>query len=727
MTPKGKNTGKGKRDLVGPLLTGIYMLFLFLGVAIFVKTVIIQVKPLVKPEYEKFFRPKEVTRDIIPTRGRILTCDGRPLAITVPYYDIYMDCTVRKQEFINRDEKELERYLVRKAKAEKNGRSFTDTLKRDGAKAEALWQRNADTLSHELAALFGNRTADEYLKLILKGREGWTKADGSWAGETNLLIMKNVDLQTVNTLKTFHLFRDGSFKGGYKEEKHDERIYPYDTLARRTIGTMRANSQRGLEFSFDQFLHGKDGYEELRISEHGKYVHDYAKKWRAAEDGLDVRTTLNIDFQGIADRALRRQIDQDPLIRGGIAVILEVETGAVRAMVNLVRDTIPGSPLRERDNLVLRQRGEQGSVMKTVTLTSLVEDGLVRLDQRIETNGGRIPGNPHIPVDDHVRGMRDISVIHGLEISSNYVYARLAQMYYGSNPQRYYDHIFAYGLGTTFDFDIEGLAKPEVHTPGSKYYNGSTLLTNAYGYGISITPLHLAMFYNAIANKGRMMKPYLVEDLEKDGKVVRKFGPAFMNNICSEATADTVTRALRAVVTSGTGASHLAKAKLHIAGKTGTARAVLMRDEHPNPTDPYVDKYGRRKFQGTFVGFFPVENPKYTLLITVYSYPSHSNYYGGDKPARAYREIVDQIYAIDEGWSETVQRGSIVPEMDLPYRDNPEGRIPDLKGLGLSDALWEAESRGLRCSYSGSGHVRIQKPAAGAVAHEGDIIEITLR
>ena len=716
-----------KRDLVGPLLTGIYMVFLALSVAIFVKTVVIQVRPLVKPEYEQFFHPNEKKQTIVPTRGRILTCDGRPLAITVPYYDIYMDCTVRKQEFVDMDEKERENFQKRKALAESRHRAFTDTLKHAGAKGEALWCRRADTLSQKLAALFGNRTAQEYYKLIMDGRKGWTRPDGRWAGETNLLIMKNVDLQTLNTLRTFPLFSEHAYKGGLKIEQHDERIYPYDTLARRTIGTMKEFSQRGLEYSFDQFLHGKDGYEELRITEHNQYVHDYAKKWRAAEDGLDVRTTLNIDFQGIADRALRRQIDQDPLIRGGIAVLLEVETGAVRAMVNLVRDTIPGSPLRERNNLVLRQRGEQGSVMKTVTLTSLIEDGLVSLDQRIATNNGRIPGVPSIPEDKHVQGMRDISVIHGLEISSNYVYARLAQLYYGNNPQRYYDHIFAYGLGTAFDFDIEGLAKPEVHTPGSKYYNGATMLTNAYGYGISITPLHLAMFYNAIANKGRMMKPYLVEDLERDGRVVKQYGPAFMNNICSAATADTVTRALRAVVTSGTGSSHLAKAKLHVAGKTGTARAVLMRDEKPNPQDPYVDKYGRRKFQGTFVGFFPVENPKYTLLITVYSYPSHSNYYGGDKPARAYREIVDQIYAIDEGWSDSVMRSATVPEMEAPYRENQDGRIPDLKGLGLSDALWEAESRGLRCTYSGSGHVRSQKPAAGTVAKEGDIIEITLR
>lgn len=713
MTQKDKNTAKKKRDLVGPLLTGIYMLFLIVSIAIFVKTVIIQVKPLVEPGYEKYFHPSDEPRTIIPTRGRILTYDRRPLAITVPYYDVFMDCTVRKQEFEDIDNDEMEK----RAAMERRGKNPGE-LKELGKKAEALWRRKADTLSRELAAYLGRYTAEVYYKRIIDGRE---------SGETTLTIIKNIDQQTLDSLKTFHLFNEHKYKGGFKYEKHDKRIYPYDTLARRTIGTMTDHSQSGLENSFDKDLHGKNGREILRISEHKQYVHDYDKNWEEAVDGLDVRTTLNIDYQGIADRALRRQIDQDPGISGGVAVILEVETGAVRAMVNLVRDSIPGSPLRERENLVLKQRGEQGSVMKVVTLTSLVEDGFVRLDQRIPTNGGRIPGVPEIATDIHVLGSRDISVIHGLEISSNYVFARLAQMYYGDNPQRYYDHLFSYGLGTDFDFEIQGMAKPEVHTPGSKYYSRSTLLTNAYGYGISITPLHLVMFYNAIANKGRMMKPYLVEDLERDGKVVKMYGPAFMNNICSEATADTVTRALRSVVTHGTGATYLSKAKLSIAGKTGTARCVLLSSENPNSKDPYMDKKGRRKKQGTFVGFFPAEDPKYTLLITVYSYPSFEEYYGGDKPARAFREIVDQIYAIDEKWSENVARTADVPEMDVTRREDAQGRIPDLRGLGLSDALWAAECRGLRCTYSGSGHVSSQKPAAGSVAKEGDIIEITLK
>ena len=695
MKEKKANSGKEKRDLVGPLLTGIYMLFLFLSVAVFLKTFAIQIgwAQVVKPEYERYFQPREREHVIEPVRGRILTYDGRPLAISVPYYDIYMDCTVRKEEFEDKPEE------------------------------EAKWRAKADTLSMELADLFKDRTAAQYRKMILDGRDK-TNSKGKWIGNRNLLIKKNVDRQTMLTLRTFHLFNEHPYKGGFKCEEHSERIYPYDTLARRTIGTMKENSRRGLEYSFDRDLHGYDGYEWLRVTEHNTYVHDYDSLYRPAVNGCDVRTTLNIDFQGIADRALRRQIDANREIRGGIAVILEVETGAVRAMVNLVRDTIPGSPLRERNNLVLTQLGEQGSVMKTVTMTSLLEDGYITLDQRIPGNNGNIPG---LPQDKHVIGYRDISVVHGFEISSNYVFAKLAQMYYSKNEQKYYDHIFAYGLGDSFAFDIEGLAKPIVNVPGSRNHSGTTLLTNAYGYGISITPLHLAMFYNAIANKGRMMKPYLVESVERDGKVVRKLGPAFMNDICSEATADTVSRALRAVVTNGTGKQSLSKASLHVAGKTGTARTVLMEDEGRMAGNPYQDRWGRRKFQGTFVGFFPYEKPKYTVLVTVYSYPSHNEFYGGNLPAKAVNEIVNQIYSIDEDWSDIYVVQADVPTMAPAYREDEDGRVPDVKGMGLSDALWAIESRGGKCSYSGNGHVVSQKPAAGTAIREGQTIELVLR
>ena len=410
------------------------------------------------------------------------------------------------------------------------------------------------------------------------------------------------------------------------------------------------------------------GYQVFsRVTDNKRWIRDLDSTAVKVEDGADIRTTLNIDFQDIADKALRAQINANEDIRAGICIIMEAKTGAIRAMVNLSRGATPQTVLWERENLALREVGEQGSVMKTVTLLSVVEDGYVKsLEQTIPTNNGLVPKyNQDIHILDYQRetGRRTISVMHGFEISSNYVFAYLAENYYGKQPQELFDHIYSYRLGEAFDFDITGLGKPVVNRPGTAGWSGTTLGTTAYGYGLSVTPLHVATFYNGIANKGRMMKPYLVESIEKDGKVVKEFVPSALNeSICSAATADTVTRALRAVVNSGT-ATRLKGAKLPVCGKTGTARVVLSPEERKGSRDPYQDALGQRKNQGTFVGFFPADAPKYTILVTVYSYASHKSFYGGTMPALAVREIVDKIYALDSDWRPELRRTAHVPDM----------------------------------------------------------------
>ena len=606
------------RDRIHVVMFFLSILFLALGVFIIIKIVRIQVGYEVDPKVENLFHTTVYKHVDRPVRGRILATDGRPLAISAPLYDIHMDCTVRKQEFKDKG----------------------------NTAAEAEWCRKAGELAKALAGEFKDRSAADYEKAILSGRE---------KGSKYLKIKNNVDLSTLNRIKQFPLFREGANKGGMIVDRHEERIYPYDSLARRVIGYVKENNRIGLESSFDHVLHGRDGYEWRRVTDKKTWIRDLDSASVKAIDGDDIRTTLNVDFQDIADKALRTQIQADDEVRAGICIIMETATGAIRAMVNLSRGDTPQTVLWERDNLVLREVGEQGSVMKTVTLLSLVEDGYVTtLDQTLPTNNGFVPGgyNQDVHILDYQRetGRRDITVMHGFEISSNYVFTWLAETYYGKKPQEMFDHIYSYRFGEPFDFDISGMGMPVVNRPGTPGWSKTTLGTTAYGYSMAVTPLHVATFYNAIANKGKMMKPYLVERIERDGKKVKEFKPTELNSsICSPATADTVTRALRAVVNEGT-ATRLKSAKLPVAGKTGTARVVLSPEERGGSRDPYSDASGRKKFQGTFVGFFPADNPKYTILVTVYSYPSHRNFYGGTKPAMAVRDIVDQLYALDPDW-----------------------------------------------------------------------------
>lgn len=618
------------RDRIHVVMFFLSLLFMVLGIVIVVWIIKIQATYTVDERVIGLFRPTEQKHVETPVRGRILATDGRPMAISAPLYDVYMDCTVRKQEY------------------EENGKSD----------AEQQWRAKARELSTYLSNEFRDKSADAYAKAILEGRD---------KGSKYLRIQRNIDLSTLQKVKTFPLFKEGPYTGGIIVQEHEERIYPYDSLARRVIGYVKEQNRIGLESSFDTELHGRDGYEWRRVTDNKRWIRDLDSTVVKVEDGKDIRTTLNVDFQDIADKALRAQINANEDIRAGICIIMEAKTGAIRAMVNLSRGATPQTTLWERENLCLREVGEQGSVMKTVTLLSVVEDGFVKsLEQTIPTNNGFVPNykqDVHILDYQRETGRRDISVMHGFEISSNYVFTYLAEKCYGENPQELFDHIYSYRLGEAFDFDITGLGKPVVNRPGTPGWSKTTLGTTAYGYGMSVTPLHVATFYNGIANKGRMMKPYLVESIEKDGKVLRQFVPSALNeSICSKATADTVTRALRSVVNSGT-ATRLKSAKLSVCGKTGTAQVVLSPEERKGSSDPYHDTMGRKKNQGTFVGFFPSEDPKYTILVTVYSYLSGKSFYGGTMPALAVREIVDKIYALDGDWAAEIRPTASVPDM----------------------------------------------------------------
>ena len=689
------------RDRVGFILDLFYVLVFLLSIVIFVRIVHIQLAYKVDPSVERLFRPAMTKRPETPVRGSILAADGRIIAISTPLYQVYMDCAVQKGVFAQ-DEKK-------------------------GKEKEEKWRSEARELSAGLSDIYRDRTAAEYYDLIISSRE---------KNKRYVRIGGKIDHETLQRVKQLPLFNRTRNVSGLIVEQYDSRQYPYGSLARRTIGYVKDNQTSGkthigIEGRYDYVRHGKGGYEWLRKTEMSRKVHSYDSTSVKAVDGDDVRTTVDIDIQDLADRALRNQITDENRVSGACAIIMEVETGAIRAMVNLQRDSTEGSPLQERFNLAISQVGEPGSVFKTVTLTSLLEDGYVKsLEETIPTNHGVVPGgyrqDVHILDYERETGKREITVKHGFEISSNYVFAYLATKYYGEHPENFFDKLYTYKLGEKFDFDIDGLGTPQVTGPKSPSWSSTTLGTTAYGYSAAVSPLQLVTFYNAIANRGKMMKPYLVEDIERNGRVLKKHGPSILGSVCSPATADTLTRALRAVTEEGT-ATRLRNAKLPVAGKTGTAQVALQASEHPRPHDGYHDIRGRKKNQGTFVGFFPADNPKYSILVTVYSRLSLASFYGGTLPAMTVKEIVDGLYAIRDDWAPQVGRSAMMPRMEVRDASSEDGTVPDVSGFGLIDAIYAIENGGFRCNYEGSGHVKSQSPAAGTKAKKGETIKLVLK
>jgi cell division protein FtsI (penicillin-binding protein 3) len=467
------------------------------------------------------------------------------------------------------------------------------------------------------------------------------------------------------------------------------------------------------------------------VTDNKEHIVDTDSAKVAVVDGCDVRTTLNIDLQDIADKALRRQIENHSEIDGGCLILMEVQTGAIRAMVNLVKDS--DGRLGESYNLAIARAGEPGSIIKAATLMTLLEDGKVTLDTKIPTNNGKME---NFNDDEYVRkyerehNTNRISVIDGFKISSNYVFRYLVKENYSKTPSDYLSRLYTYGIGGQFDFELDGLAYGKVPDSSDPKWSPSDLYQSAIGYSVQTTPLHMVTFYNAIANKGKMMKPYIVESIEKDGKVEIAFEPEVLNGaICSKSTADTLLRALKTVTAEGTG-TRLKKAKCVVAGKTGTAWVVMDEKYTGGRGGLYKNEDGLRQYQATFVGFFPADEPKYTAIITIFSKPTNSSIYGGTMPALAFKEMVDKTYALDYRWGKELSAKGEIPSMEAKNSDagiEYGNIVPDLKGYGLKDAIYTIENSGDKYEYTGAGHVTNQSPAAGSKYEKGQTIKFTLK
>ncbi len=700
MTAERQNKAKKKRDRIGVILYCFYAIVLVAGFFIIGKMVCIQLFWKPDKDVARFFLPPSTKSVIEPDRGAIIGSDGKLLAMSTPMYQLYMDCTVLKSVF--------------------RGKSNPDSLERD-------WLSKAKAFSDGLAKEVGG-SAGDYYRMIVTGRKD---------GNRYMRLTADLDRGTLLRLQKLPLMKEGRYKSGIIVNKRDSRQYPYGTLARRTIGYVKdnrnsnGNNHIGLEGKYDYALHGKEGEIWLRPTDNRERIQNYDSTYVKPEDGLNVRTTLNITLQDIVDKAMRKQMAANPKINEGCAVIMDVKTGAIRSMVNLTKDP-KDSSLNEVYNMAIGFAAEPGSVFKATTLMTVIEDGFVKsLDDVIPMNNGVIPGYPQ---DTHIKGNGEISVLRGFEISSNYVFRYLAVKNYNDNPKRFLDKLYMYKLGQAFDFDLKGLSEPYIPSPDSKQWSATDLGSTAIGYSVKETPLHILTFYNAIANKGRMMKPYLVESIEKNGAVKTKKGPSVLNaSICSKATADTMLRAMRAVTSEGT-AKRLKGAKLTVAGKTGTSRQVLSKEEIDKygMSSPYVTKDGSYHNLATFVGFFPAENPKYSAIVCMKSDLIRGSLYGGVGPAAVMREVVDAIYVLDPEWGNAISSSAKVPQMKLDREiheqaDTKSPVVPDVTGLGLKDAMFIIENSGLRCRYTGTGHVTSQTPSPGARATEGSAITLTLK
>ena len=698
-----------KRDRIGYTLYLFYLLLLLASLFVIGKLIYYQFIWKPDDKIAKALTPKTEKLVLEPVRGNIIDCNGKLLAMSYPEYEIRMDCTVMKDAFAS----------LKPA----------DTA----AARESRWLADARRLSEGLERLVGERTADEYFTTIRNARYN----NGRY-----VLIANHVDLKTLGELRQLPLFRLAPGRGGLIVKGRNVRKYPYGSLARRTLGYVKDNSgnlgtedaNKGLERKFDSVLHGKDGVEFRRTSDRGR-IRDNDSSYVREINGKDLRITIDIDLQDIADKALRSKIETEDDLEEACLVLMDVKSGAIRAMVNLKRDQYNLGHFGELYNTAIQRRCEPGSVFKTATLLAAIDDGYIKsLDETIPTNHGRVknvagnyPQDVHILDWEHEYKTGEISYLDGFKISSNYVLSTIAVENYKDRKAEFISKLFQFGLGDSFNFDLDGMAPPFIPDPnatenGRKTFSNTALAQVGFGYGTMETPLQILTFYNGIANGGRLMKPYLVEDIEYRGDVLVKYGQSYINKaMCKKASIDTLKRALLAVTEEGT-AKVLKNAKCKVAGKTGTSFAAV--------DGSYSAEQGRI-YQGTFVGFFPAESPKYSVVCQVVSKPTHRQYQGGGIPARVVKDVVNYIADTEPSWREHIGKSGQLPEMEarLPKMEINDNTIilPDLKGLGIGDILYLAENVGLHCTYSGSGRVRNQSPAPGARLRAGSTINVVLK
>lgn len=650
-------------------------------------------------------------------RGSILATDGRPLAISVPSYQIRMDCL---------------------------------------APHDTIWKRELNALSSSLSELFKNKSSKSYYKELQQARKD--KKRYYTIGNRDISYL---ELQEV---KEFPIFRHGRFKGGFLVVPKNRRENPYGSLALRTVGYINEVGEGvGIEKSFNYKLEGTPGKQYIVRQLGGQYIRVAGEDVTPAINGYDIRTTIDIDIQEAAEKALRGQLAKSDLLEGGTAVVMEVETGAVRAIVNMKK--MANGKFDESYNYAIGEATEPGSTLKLATLVSLIEDGYVTLDTPTDGGNGEWYYNKVKFSDTRTGGYGKMTVKEAFGKSSNVCFAKLAVEHYGNTQEdemTFASRFTNMKIGEKFGLDIDGEGYSTFYTPADKsMWSKVSLPMMAIGYGFLITPLHTLTFYNAIANDGKMMKPYFVEDFEQDGKIKEVFKPQIISGaICSKSTVKEVKKALRHVVEEGT-ASRYDDPRYQFSGKTGTAQMA---------TDGrYVDNAGYRRHQASFAGFFPSDNPKYSCIVVVYSAKTRQNFYGGSWATPVFKEIADNIYTTHPEWHEPVRgRGKdagdypkiagghaseIRKSIDqLPVKDDieiPEDGwvnfkcedstvvassmkieselMPDVIGFGLKDALYILENEGYQVSFTGKGHVVEQYPLPGDTIPFGGKTRLVLK
>ncbi len=688
-------------------------LIVVVAVSIFVKAFIISTRDGARWRKEADKRYIQ-NREVPGERGNILAEDGALLATSIPYFEVRMDFGA-------------------------------DGLDREG------FVKKMDSLAWCLTTYLTpeKSSTDEWRNYL------WAHFQAKSRYE---LIKKDLTFEQLSVLKTFPVFREGR-SSGFISIRTNRREHPFKMLALRTLGYTKDDLKVGLEGKFDKELSGgKESVPMIRVG---------ADVWVPLDDltdiepknGDDLVTTLDVNIQDITQAALIKSCEVFQA-EHGCAIVMEVKTGKIKAITNLSH-TKDG--WWEDYNYGVGVRVEPGSTFKLASMLALLEDKAVRLSDTVDIEGGRHQYSD-VVLEDHERARKNLMTVkEAFSASSNVGVSKLVYGYYNDKRQKFIKHLQDFNLTIPTGVELDGEAPPNIKNADDATWSGITLPWMSVGYEVEITPLQLLTFYNAVANNGAMMKPYFVSEVRRYNETLKYFKPTIVNKkIASDDALAQARELLESVVEMPGGtAYHLRTPQYRFAGKTGTAQLNYSKDKVGKHTGGYL---------GSFVGYFPAENPIYSCIVVI-SKPK-SGHYGGAVAAPVFREIADKLISSNIALSEPLNiKGKPVPSPailpnDVGYKGDllkmlqnvglkheiggtkdddwsalrakndtlnvmtrnvgSKKQVPSVVGMGLKDALYLLENRGLRVSFSGYGKVVAQSLNPGSVAFAGNVISIKL-
>ncbi|MGY8965424.1 MAG: penicillin-binding protein [Flavobacteriales bacterium] len=658
-----KSAGKGRQWMA--VFTAIILLM-----AIGVLAKLYHVSVVMGPDLIAKARERIIQeRTIEASRGNIYSSDGLLLATSMPAYTIHWDSKVVSADRLSQ------------------GVSATAAI---------------------LAQVEPKRNAREW-RAFLRSQHA--------AKKRYILIAKNLTYSEYRTIATSALFKGNRFVTGLVKSVKPNRLIPLKGLAARTIGYSRSDATVGLEASFNEVLRGHDGKRWMQQLEGGHWKPMESQFTSDPVNGSDLITTIDTRMQDVAHRALLKSLRRHRA-NHGCAVLMEVKTGKIKAIVNLGK-TEQDSNYRELINYAVWERTEPGSTFKVAALMVALEDGVIDTATMVNTTGGL-----HTIYNKKIKdsnwkhngsgGYGNISVARALELSSNTGIVKALYPHYKSQPKAFIDRLYRMGLDKRTDIEIKGEQKPKIPTTEDDNWYGTTLPWMMFGYGMECTPLQTLTFYNAIANDGIMVRPTLWEAVRYRGQITDRSDIEVLHpSIASKSTLKQIQTILHHAVTRGTG-EQLSNEEVSISGKTGTSQLEYWNKETLG-------------YQASFAGYFPSEDPQYACVVVVNRPVKSTGYYGAIVAGPVFKEIalaVNRMQARQvspEGgyWATGIetkakqrqqQETQVIQQAEIALES---GQMPNLNQWTAKAAMTLLESHGIDVNLNGIGLVKQQYPSAG--------------